>query len=193
MTGNNDAEWEKIRQVLSENPDDRDAWCQLFERVWPFAVAVAVHALGACDASAEDAAQECLRKLFQSPPFATLKSGSHLRRHVARVTVNCAIDARRQARIAESPLHSRRMTQMAAPPEEEIAREEERMARHRCFETFLSALSTTDRQIAQMSVHAHSLGEIAAEVGLTYGATGVRLHRIRTKLRKCYQDNGLTW
>jgi RNA polymerase sigma factor (sigma-70 family) len=55
------------------------------------------------------------------------------------------------------------------------------------FETILGELSPEDQRLLRMTVAGYSLQEIAEDLGITYEAAAVRVHRVRKRIHKWMQ------
>jgi RNA polymerase sigma factor (sigma-70 family) len=174
---------EAVRQ-LARKRDAPLAWEALFAISWPTALATTHRILGGQLDLAEDAAQEAYQRLVRYCDFGKLTNGDAFLAYLQAVCRNVALDVRRQLsssarqqsseRIGETPTAD---THGSLDPDESIRGDELRR-------DLVHGLNEDDQRLFVLLLEEHSLAEIAAELGVSYSTAGVRVHRLRTKLRK---------
>lgn len=174
---------EAVRRLALSRNDPR-AWETLFTVSWPTALATTHRILGGQLDLAEDAAQEAYKRLVRYCDFGKLPNGDAFLAYLQTVCRNAALDVRHQLsqsvrqqpleRIGEPPAAD---TPRTLGPEQSILGDELRRE-------LLRELNEDDRRLFELLLGEHSLAEIAAELGVSYSTAGVRVHRLRSKLRK---------
>lgn len=172
-----DLDWDCIRDRLAKDPNDQQGWELLFRRAKPYAAAVAAQVLGGVSDLAEDVSSEVFLRLLRNPPFSNLQGKDSLRKYVARIASNCAIDlVRRTSKRREELVEN--VTQIPAKPSLESID----MAQREAMAHAISKLPPIERKIIDLLRSGSSLTEIAVSLGLGYAATAKRLSRLRLLL-----------
>jgi RNA polymerase sigma factor (sigma-70 family) len=148
--------------------------------MWPFVLTVTYRRLRGHREAAEDVAQETFKALVRADPFAKLRDADALRAYMWRIADNSARSylesVRRQAE--ESGLEWLEESASGQPtPEESLGTHEEVVQS-------LSKLAPVDRELVMMIAEGYSLREAAEATGLSHSNAGVRLHRLRSRLRQ---------
>lgn len=176
---------ESIVKRLSADPTDEVAWAELYRQLWPFVFAVAYRRLRGTRALAEDAAQEVFLRLVRARPFSSLADEHALRAYVWRVAENTATDYLRRAlerQAVEPALEDFGEGQIDVPAP--ATEREGTLELRDLLEEARHALPLVDQQILTLVIEGRDLSEIARATGLSYTNVGVRLHRLRKRLRK---------
>jgi RNA polymerase sigma factor (sigma-70 family) len=174
--------------VLAVSRRDEKAWENLYRLCWPFVRTVVYRRLGGVEGLADDAAQEVFVRLLRSCPFAKLRSPDAFRGYLWRVSDNVARNYRR--RIATSPT-------VALPDEEGFgvsgpgAGLPEDVELGHLLQDLWHGLSSPERRLLRMLIDGYTVREIADKLGISYGATAIRVMRLRGKLRKSLICKGL--
>jgi RNA polymerase sigma-70 factor (ECF subfamily) len=145
----------------------------LFERYWPDVFRFAVYLTGN-RADAEDVASETFARAWTAPGEIRVET---VKAYLFMIARNLTIDLRRATReVVECDPD---LVALGSGPERAtIARDE-----LRAVQTILADLPEVDRAALLMrAVGQLSYGETAAALGLSVGATRVRVHRARAKL-----------
>lgn len=164
-------------RALATDRHDEDAWRVLFQRAWPFMVAVCAR-LGADVHAAQEAAQESLIRIARYAPFDDLVEPDAFRAY-ARVVCRRIAHARYRKQGANLllPIDKFELASDDLDPEQEAST-------RTLLDTILRELEPHDQRLLQMTIAGYSLAEIARELTISDSAAGVRLHRIRRRLRK---------
>lgn len=178
--------------VLAVSRRDEAAWETVFRQMWPFVRTIVYRRLGSVEGLADDAAQEVFSRLLRSCPFSRLREPDAFRGYVWRVSDNVARTYRRR-------LLLRPTTPLPAAEHEEAALADTITARRLHGDLELKQLlhqewrelGGSDRRVLRLLVEGHSIGEIAAALGVSYGAAAVRLMRLRIRLRKSLVLKGI--
>jgi DNA-directed RNA polymerase specialized sigma24 family protein len=120
-------------------------------------------------------------RLLRARPFTRLANADALRAYVWRVADNVSRGYRRflEAGSREKPLEDLGDAQV---PSREPQPDEALEARN-LLSVKLKGLTSVDHEILAMTVEGYDLGDIAEATGLSYSNAGVRLHRLRRRLR----------
>lgn len=179
---------------LGTAPDDEGAWRVVVTALWPFAMAVGYRETGGREELAEDVAVEAFARAARAARLGGLLAG--LRRPAAfraYLRVLCRNEARRalarEARRAETSLEDVEWEGESGMVSADAA--EDRVVVEDTLATILAPLSDEDRRLLLWTAAGHPLGEIARRAGISYGAAGVRLHRLRARVRKLLASHEL--
>jgi RNA polymerase sigma factor (sigma-70 family) len=177
---------------LSRSIDDRDAWATLYVSLWPFVFASLYRLLKGRRELAEDAAQDVfLRLLTHSHKF----DFGDLDRFRVQVWRTCRDTARtlyRRERRREE--HERELPDSLSLVDEKQFGDDnvtDLLDSHLSGESLRQKLSAEEASLLAEILADRSLGEIAARMGVSYSAAGVRVHRLRAKLRNLHDDKDL--
>lgn len=175
---------------LARARDDQQAWEVLFAVSWPTALATTHRVLRGQLDLAEDAAQEAFKRIVRSCPFQNLADGDAFLAYLRTVSKNAAVDVLNE--LGRTPRavpllgteESDREPEGHPTPEQEVQSDELRRE-------LLAVLDSVERRLLKMLIDDRTLTDIAAELNLSYSNAGVRVHRLRSKLRKYMQDRRL--
>jgi RNA polymerase sigma factor (sigma-70 family) len=140
---------------------------------------------------AKDVTQEAFQRLIKYCDFQKLQDPEAFLSYFRAVCRNVARDALTrlapelavQVPLEEFELPSPRVEKPATP--EELARAEQ------LKNELLAALEPADQQLFKLLIEGYTLPEISSRLDLSYSNAAVRLHRLRSLLRKHMQDKGL--
>lgn len=178
---------DQIRQALEALSVDRlddDAWRVLINLTFPIALATANRILRGTLDLAKDATWEAFGRIARYADFGLLvlmEPGAFLR-YLKQVTRRTSYDllrslARRSPEIQSGLVVPEVGIQSSAPtPEETFAADELRGE-------ILSMLNPEDQRLLNLVLDDFSLAEIGERFRISYDAAGVRLHRLREKIR----------
>lgn len=186
---------EQIREALhalSVNRRDNDAWRILINVTFPIALATANRILHGMLDLARDATWEAFARIARYADFDILvvTEPTGFLRYLKQVTRRTSYDllqslARRSSEIQSGLVVPEGGVESRAPtPEETLAADELRGE-------ILKMLNHEDQRLLKMVLDGFSLPEIAERIGISYNATGVRLHRLRQKVRNYLIEEGL--
>jgi RNA polymerase sigma factor (sigma-70 family) len=182
---------ENVAKALEALEDDRtseDAWRVLITALRPKVLAISMRCLQGDRDLAEDSCQEVLIRLAAAlveSKRPELFDADRLDRYVVRMAVNSSIDYLRAyaRRHAKNVNIENAVTPVSAPEPE---KPDERLE---LLRTAVKNLNPKDRRVIELSLQGLTVREISNELGFTYGATAVRLHRIRYELAKSLRHN----
>lgn len=167
-----------VIERLATSPADEDAWAHLYRLMRPYVFAVVYRRVRGVAGLAEDITQEVFIRLARSRPFVRVRDADAFRRYVWRVADNVARThvrglMRRAAVEAQSggAMHEEGLSDAAVDSGSLLLEG-------------IQELEVRDRELLGLVLEGHSLADIARLTGLTYTNVGVRLHRLRQRLRK---------
>lgn len=170
--------YSQLRTKLLLDRLDSEAWEVLYVLMWPHVV-TKCHRYAAGDAElAEECAQATLIRLAKYAPFDELVAWPQLlaySRSVCRNVVTSALKARGVGPTVA--LDEAGYVADNADPADELAAKE-------LFAAMKAQLSPAEAALLTLLVQGYSLPDICRRLGVTYGAAGARVHRLRRSLAK---------
>jgi RNA polymerase sigma factor (sigma-70 family) len=160
--------------ALKADPDDRAAFTAWYRETYPALFVTAHRATAGDRAAAEDLCQEAILAFMTRGGLAKVGTEGEALAYLRRSVVNAYIDGIRRNRReppGEAYLHA-------------IGSAEEGVDFEQQYHRLWAALDAAEQQLLRMMLDGHSLGEMAEKLGLSYSNTGVRVHRIRNKIRE---------
>jgi len=167
---------------LAEEPTDENAWRTVFDRLWPFVIAIAWRRLKDRTA-AEDAAQEVFLRLLRMRPFVEITEPEEFKAYLWRMTVNVANDTARKHRHSDH-LHEAVSNVRRTDEWVQLHPTDQRLLFEEVMGLAKGDLSTDENEVLKRLILGLTIREIAHELGLAYSAAAVRVHRLRRKLDK---------
>ena len=174
---------------LARPKDDQEAWRQIYALLWPRVMSTTYRALGGLKDRAEDASQEVFFRLVRYADFGRVRTAEEFLGYVHVVCENVAADFLRELlhntvslEDGLSEEHEERLT--PASPEQLVITAE-------LSQRLEEALEPQERELLQLMSEGHKDGEIAERLGWGYAKTGVRIYRLRIKVRKLLTALGL--
>jgi RNA polymerase sigma factor (sigma-70 family) len=131
-----------------------------------------------------DWSQETFLRMLRYAPFEDLQDPAEFRAYLTSVAKNVArtsFKRRSTAGRLEREFHAAELETVDAWGTAQAT--EELLELEDLFERALGRLPDEDRQLLRLLAEDRSLSEIAARLGITYQNAGVRVHRLREKLR----------
>jgi RNA polymerase sigma factor (sigma-70 family) len=175
---------------LAANRRDKDAWETVYRQMRPFVYGVVYRRLRGDQALAEDATQEVFLRLVRSFPFSRLRDVDAFRGYVWRVGDNVALTYRR--RIMAHPTTSLEHSRMDAPDELAIGDDPTGdIEMKEILNQVWQGLGAEERRLLRLLLAGHSIREVASALRISYTAAGVRVWRLRMKLRKLPVFSGI--
>jgi RNA polymerase sigma-70 factor (ECF subfamily) len=172
-----------VLERLKASPADEDAWRSLYRQLWPFVIAVIYGRLrGTERKAAEDTAQEVFIRLLRTRRFDKIPDADALRAYIGRIAENAAKTHLRKVYAQESGKRDLAEWGRLEPSVEAFEVDGELRARE-LLDLAESMLEPKDRDLLRLILEGSSLDRAADRLGLSYSNAGVRLHRIRRKLR----------
>jgi RNA polymerase sigma factor (sigma-70 family) len=178
-------------EALRQNPAKEDSWAAFFRAAWPWIFSHAYRDLRGIQDLAEDVSQDVCLRLLRTPSFpATVEDAEHCKHYLRRVTRNACIDLwrkeQRESRTVEGVRTEPSIVRTVGhsdDPAEELSP---------WLLAAITRLNEGDRRLVEFLVTDRPLPSIAVELGVSYSAAAVRMHRIRARLRKLLTPNDLT-
>lgn len=167
---------ERIRQ----SPTDQRRWAEWYKAVYPRLYYAAFRLTNGRPEAARDLAQDTFARFIGYRAIERVSSDQHALSFLIKTCRNLAFD--RTASMHHLPC-------ISLEELEEVAEDEDPVEPALDTERILQALEPKDRQLMELAYEGMSVSEIAARLGVTYSAAGVRLHRLRKQLREFYSDN----
>ena len=171
-----------ILLVLSASPEREDGWHDLYMEFWPFVYGIIYHRLDG-NSHTEEVTDEVFRRLAKYRPFKQLTDPDAFQRYLGRMVMNAIRDAVR---------HDYRLLFVGGSEEFDIEDPNSPRPDHPSAEvsdarTFIlgarSSLSDADQKLLDLLVEAQTIEQIAEALKITYRNAGVRIHRLKRKLR----------
>jgi RNA polymerase sigma factor (sigma-70 family) len=192
MTPAQEAELQAAVEALSRNRCDEDAWRVVVTTTWPIAISTASRILrGALDL-AEDATSEAFGRIARYADFRVLRliNPSDFVSYLKQVIRRCAYDLLREI--------SRRSNEVLLDPEilsnkyvENASTPETIFMGHELREEIAKALSSEEQKLLDFVLSGLTTEQISKHLGIPYGTTTVRLHRMRAKIGKLMKTKAL--
>jgi RNA polymerase sigma-70 factor (ECF subfamily) len=165
---------------LAESPNNEEAWGTLYHRLWPFVFSICLRMIRAPEI-AEDLTQETFLRIARYFPFQRRFDEKVFMLYIAQVARRVTLDAlHRRDRASETTLDALAETADPAPRPGEAAEVASTL------EWLVRQLSPADAELFRHLVKSAPLSpvDIASDLGVSYSAAGVRLHRLRARIRK---------
>jgi RNA polymerase sigma factor (sigma-70 family) len=172
-----------LRDLAKARSDER-AWTTVYRTMWPFVLGHTYRALRGQRDLAEDASQEVFYRLVRYCDFETMTTVDVFRAYVRSVCWNVSRDLLSQIIRRREELSSDEQSQMlselvvTATTPQDIAETMEILN-----EQVLAKLDKEDQTLVKLLLDGNTLGEIAQNLGIDYSNAGVRVHRLRERLR----------
>ena len=139
--------------------------------------------------SIEDSVQEVFIRLLKSADFQKIESGDALRGYVWRVARNVAYSFWQKHHSADR-LKQELASATSDDQDNSHIVADDSLAAEQLMEIAEALLEPRDVTLLQLITTGHSIGEAAETLSLSYSAVGVRLHRLREKLRRAVSGGG---
>jgi RNA polymerase sigma factor (sigma-70 family) len=170
---------------LARSRDDEEAWQQLYVRVWPFVVGLNYHFLRGVNHMVEDASQEVFLRLLQYCRFDGLQQPTAFFAYVRIVCMNVSRDFLSElAKRSETGLLPSIVEQLPGFITEDFTSQVKNIEAQDALKAILDHLNQDEQHFVKLAIKGYSLSEIAKLEGLTYSNAGVRMHRLRRKLKE---------
>jgi RNA polymerase sigma factor (sigma-70 family) len=137
---------------------------------------------------AEDAAQDVFLRLARYRPFADLRDVAAFRSYLYSMTQNvCRSYLRSVLSRPEVSLDD----MLATLPDAGLIDPEDTLAARDLLDGILGPLDDADRQIIRLLADGYGLPEIQEALGIGYSDAGVRVHRLRRRVRNYLSNKWL--
>ena len=176
-------------EQLARAKDDQEAWRRIYTLLWPRVMSTTYRALGGLKDRAEDASQEVFFRLVRYTDFGRVRTPDEFLGYVHVVCENVAADFLKElvhtTVSLEDGLNEEQEEPLTPASPEQFAITAE------LSERLHEALEPQERELLQLMSEGHKDGEIAERLGWSYARTGVRIHRLRVKIRNLLRTLGL--
>ena len=174
---------------LARDKGDQGAWQQVYNLLWPRVVSTTYRLLGGLKDRAEDAAQEVFHRLVRYTNFEKLRTPDEFLGYIHVMCENVAADFLKelmhQTISLEDGLDDAQQERLTPANPEQIAITME------LTEKLRGLLQPDELILLQLLSEGVEHQEIATKFGWSYGKAGVRVHRLRAKVRKLLKRQGL--
>jgi RNA polymerase sigma factor (sigma-70 family) len=160
---------------IREQPNSQRRWAAWYKRVYPNVYYAAFRLTNGNAEEARELTQETFTRFLEYRAIERVQGEQHALGYLIKTCRNLAID--RNARVREIRLESLIEADSIPAPERHI---EESIDLDRA----LLELGGDDQMLTQWMREGISVSEIARRLGITYTAAGVRIHRLRKRLRE---------
>jgi RNA polymerase sigma factor (sigma-70 family) len=172
---------------LKKKPQDGQIWEELYANTRPLVFATTFRALSGNSALAEEATQQTFLRVFRYSDFTRLAKAEDLLAYLSTVARHCAIDiGKKEASYTPTALDA-----LACDFLPSQATPEQRLRARETLQNVFDQLDPEEAKLVDLLVAELTLKVLAKELGTTYEAAGVRIHRLRERLRKLVKNNGL--
>lgn len=176
-------------QDLAKARTDEHAWTILYRTMWPFVLGHTYRALRGQRELAEDASQEVFHRLVRYCNFETMTTVQVFRGYVRSVCWNVSRDYLSQILRRREDLSSDEQDEMlselvvTATTPEDIVQTLEVLNKG-----ILAKLDNNDQALVKLLLDGYTLREIAQQLEIDYSTAGVRVHRLRERLRNLLKE-----
>jgi len=172
---------------LKKTPQEGHLWEQLYANTRPLVYATTFRTLRGASALAEEATQQTFLRVFRYCDFKEFSDVDEFLAYLSTIARHCAIDsAKKEAPYAPTALDLLAcdfLPSQPTPEQRQRAREE--------LQDVLDQLDQEDSRLVHLLMAELTLTELAKELGASYPATAVRIHRLRIRLSKRLKKKGL--
>ena len=161
---------------LQQNPKNHALFSDWYRTEYPAFYFHALRMTSGDRQSAEDYCQDAIVAFVTGGGLEKVRGAGEARAYVHRAIVNRYIDTKRKL-AREIPIDSESIPTDTTNPLDTVAAEQ-------LYYILCDALSDDDQAIFAMLIVGESLSDIAEVCGLSYSATGVRVHRIRNIIKE---------
>jgi RNA polymerase sigma factor (sigma-70 family) len=176
-------------EQLARDKGDQEAWRQVYGLLWTRVMSTTYRALGGLRDRSEDASQEVFFRLARYTDFSRVRTADEFLGYVSVVCDNVAADFLKElvntTVSLEEGLDDEQQESLTPANPEQLVISEDLL---RSFETGLNA---EERELLKLVRDGYTDSEIAAHFGWSYGKAGIRVYRLRIKIRKHMKQKGL--
>lgn len=162
-------------QRLRQRPDNERLWEAWHKSTYPKLYFAAFRLANGNADLARDLTQETFTRFLEYRAIARVENELHAIAYLIKTCRNLAID--RNAHAKTVPLEGLAELEAIPAPEQSAESSVD-------LERAVDELDAADRALVQWMRDGLGVGEIAAKLGISYTAAGVRVHRLKKRLRK---------
>jgi len=178
----------KLLKQLARDPDDQKAWISLYTQLWPFVVGIVLRrARGRPDLSVQDTAQDIFIRLFRSRITLRITDPEEFRKYLWRIADNATRTTLRKERARAASSINLDLQELTISGEPWIQDEHE--YDWEALKEIKDGLEPSEITLLDFLLDGRSLSEIASELGISYSNVGVRVYRLRTKVRRLLKSS----
>lgn len=170
---------EQLANLLGElhrGPGNEQVWESMYKSMRSFVWAIAYRSLSGDSEMANDATQETFFRLFRYTDFSAFETPEQFLVYLATVARHASVSLKRRAsKHTTEDLESVEFPDLPSREPEEFAM----IAKNE----ILDKLDESDRRLAELLAEGHTLSAIARKLSISYSAAGVRVYRLRKRLR----------
>jgi RNA polymerase sigma factor (sigma-70 family) len=159
--------------ALKADPSSRAAFEAWYRETYPKLFLVAYRVTSGNRAAAEDLCQEAILSFMTRGGLAKVEDDGQALAYLRRTVSNAHINSTRREG-QEVP---------AEAPSRTTGGVEEGVDFEQRYHRLWTTLDTSERKLLRLMIDGHSIGEIAQVLGLTYSYAGVRVYRMRNKIK----------
>lgn len=166
----------ELIQKLSKDRADEETWAHLYQATRPYVFTIAYRSLRGNHTAAEDITQDVFLRLMRYCDFAKFSNWTSFLGYLRATTLNSLRTSHRvQTHEVFSELDTEADPKPANQTQVELTRDLVVLAR---------SLDKDDIHLLRLLLEGYSLTEIVADLQEPYSRVGVRIHRLRNKLKK---------
>jgi RNA polymerase sigma factor (sigma-70 family) len=162
---------------IRENPASQRAWATWYKSVYPKVYYAAFRFVRGNTEAARDLASETFTRFLHYQAIERVASDQHAQSFLIKTCRNLAID--RGARPEEVTFDELDELETVQPTEESLGAA-------LALDKMVQVLNPEERQLVEWIRAGLNIAEAAKKLGISYTAAGVRVHRIRHKLRETF-------
>jgi RNA polymerase sigma factor (sigma-70 family) len=166
---------------LRSDKEDAQAWRALYDLLYPRVMAINYRRLGGRKDPAEDATQEVMFRLVKYTDFSQLRTPEQFLGYVSAVCESVCADSLRELLRKVVPLEeglTERLEEQLTP-----ANPEQLALSADLWRRLETQLQPEEFRLLQLMTEGYKDNEIAERMGWSYSQTGVRVFRLRAKVR----------
>lgn len=179
---------EEILRTLVSSPENEKGWHDLFMEFWPIVYAMIYRRLDGDGARAQELSQQVFIRLAKYPPFRKLERPKEFPEvflgYLARMASNVINDAFRKSDMLQFVGGSETLD---LEPASTVDSSREAATARDLILSARDELSESERKLLDLLWEGQSDDEISAALGIKYGNAGVRIHRLKLKMRAMFR------
>jgi RNA polymerase sigma factor (sigma-70 family) len=176
-------------EQLARSPVDEDAWELLYQRWWPYVLAVNYRMLRGHRDLAEDASQDVFCRLLQYCDFQQVQQPKQFRSYLSVMCRNVVRDRFSRTK-QEEQIRTSQFEQLIQREISTGVHLEETVNSREILSKLREHLTEGDRKLLSLMIADESIDQIASNLGISYSYAGVQVHRLRERLRKLLKQQG---